>query len=92
MASAHYTSPSETFTFSVDLPPPLQNPGVHQKTAYLSALRSHVSTLQGEVNTFLTQKMEQDKAAEEAGKGGTGKAADEREEEMYGEEDPDQDS
>ena len=34
-----------------------------ERTKYLSALRSSVIKLQNEVNVFLTQKMEEDKAA-----------------------------
>jgi hypothetical protein len=45
--------------------------------------------LQGDINVFLTQKMEEDKAAE--GESKKKSAAEEREEEMYGEEDPEND-
>lgn len=91
--TANYTSPTSTHTFSSSLPT-LQpgNASTEEKTAYLSALRSNVSQLQGDVNTFLTQKMEEDKAREaEAVGGADGKRVrmkdEEREEEMYGEED-----
>ena len=46
--------------------------------------------MQSEINTFLTQKMEEDvKAAE--GSAGKRSKKEEREEEMYGEEDPEAD-
>ncbi|KAH0543905.1 hypothetical protein FGG08_001806 [Glutinoglossum americanum] len=60
------------------------------KTAYLASLRSSVAKLQEEINTFLTQKMDEDKAATATGIVGNGKGKavldDEREEENYGEE------
>jgi len=46
--------------------------------------------LQSEINTFLTQKMEEDVKAAEGGVGKRSKK-EEREEEMYGEEDPEAD-
>ncbi|KAI9869505.1 MAG: hypothetical protein M1813_000294 [Trichoglossum hirsutum] len=63
-----------------------------EKVAYLAALRSSVAKLQEEVNTFLTQQMDEDKAATAAGIADKGKGKvgvgvdDEREEENYGEE------
>ncbi|KAH0563291.1 hypothetical protein GP486_002146 [Trichoglossum hirsutum] len=62
------------------------------KVAYLAALRSSVAKLQGEVNAFLTRRMDEGKAAAAAGVAGGGKRTvgvgvdDEREEENYGEE------
>jgi hypothetical protein len=59
-----------------------------EKAAYLANLRSSVAKLQEEVNSFLTQRMDEDKAATtgtvDMGKGKTG-LDDEREEENYGE-------
>jgi len=86
--TASYASPSTSKTFTTD-PLPQSSNNVEQKTAYLSALRSNISTLQGDINTFLTQKMEEDKAAE--GNDSKKSAADEREEDFYGEEDPEKD-
>jgi hypothetical protein len=61
-----------------------------EKAIYLANLRSSVAKLQKEVNAFLTQKMDEDKAAVVAGAMdmGKGKARldDELEEENYGEE------
>lgn len=67
---------------------------VEEKTAYLNALRSKNTELQTEINTFLTQKMEEDATTAEGGKGQSGgkkSKKEEREEEMYGEEDPEAD-
>ncbi|CAK3960079.1 Hypothetical predicted protein [Lecanosticta acicola] len=80
-----YQSSTTTHTFSSELPPLPQGGGsVEEKTSYLSALRANVSKLQGDVNAFLTQKMEEDKSNERSSK----KRDEEKEEEMYGEEDP----
>jgi hypothetical protein len=64
---------------------------VEEKTAYLSALRTGVVQLQADVNAFLTKKMEEDQKA--AGDNAPGKSAavDQKEEDMYGEEDPEDD-
>ncbi|CZT24614.1 uncharacterized protein RCC_10339 [Ramularia collo-cygni] len=90
--TATYTSPSTTksFTSSSLLPPSSET--VEEKTTYLGALRANISTLQGEINAFLTQKMEEDKVAEGSGdyskvSSAAAAAADEREEDFYGEED-----
>ncbi|PPJ60326.1 hypothetical protein CBER1_01270 [Cercospora berteroae] len=88
--AASYRSPISAQNFSLDLSPPPQSGSVHEKTSYLAALRANASKLQGEINTFLTQKMEEDKAAE-AGKGTAKKVDEQREEDMYGEEDPEND-
>jgi len=55
-------------------------PSTEERTAYIATLRSNVSTLQDQVNAFLTKKMEEDKSAAVAA------VNDEREEENYGEE------
>lgn len=87
--TAEYASPSGTHTFSHTLPSSSAN-NVTEKTAYLSAVRSKNADLQNEINTFLTQKMEEDvKAAE--GSAGQRSKKEQREEEMYGEEDPEAD-
>ncbi|KAJ4297686.1 hypothetical protein N0V90_005580 [Kalmusia sp. IMI 367209] len=77
--TANYTSPSSSESFTHNLPTVSANPTTPDRTAYLSALQSSVKTLQTDINTFLTQKMEADKAAGEKG-------ADAKEEENYGEE------
>ncbi|KAI9706348.1 MAG: hypothetical protein M1836_003353 [Candelina mexicana] len=80
---ASYVSPGakKAFVHSV---PALPNPhNTEEKTAYLSALRSAVTKLQEEVNSFLTQKMEEDK---ETITGSVGTVDEKEEEENYGEE------
>lgn len=92
-ATAHYASPNGTQAFSQDLPP-LTAGNVEEKTTYLNTLRSKNTELQGEINAFLTQKMEEDVKITEGGKGQSGgkkSRKEEREEEMYGEEDPEAD-
>ncbi|KAF2207418.1 hypothetical protein CERZMDRAFT_91761 [Cercospora zeae-maydis SCOH1-5] len=88
--AASYRASNAAQTFSLELPPLPQALSVYEKTSYLAALRANASRLQGEINTFLTQKMEEDKAAE-AEKGAAKKVDEQREEDMYGEEDPEQD-
>ena len=89
LLTADYVAPSGTHEFSHELPSASAK-NVTDKTAYLSALRSKNTELQGEINAFLTQKMEEDvKAAE--GRPTKRSKKEEREEEMYGEEDPEAD-
>ncbi|TKA32869.1 hypothetical protein B0A50_01095 [Salinomyces thailandicus] len=86
---AIYTSPTSTQVFSSNLPLLASKPAeqsVQEKTAYLSALRSQATQMQNDVNTFLTQKMEEEKAVE-SGAAKKTKAQEEKEEQMYGEED-----
>jgi hypothetical protein len=81
--TATYTSPGaaapQSFTSSLpalaSLPPKTQD-----RIAYLAELQSSLRTLQGDINTFLTQKMEEDKAV------GASKGDDAIAEETYGEE------
>ncbi len=99
--TATYTSPSSAKTFTHPISAPLPSPetptAVQDKVTYLSELRTSTKQLQEEINVFLTQKMEQDKAAagvagmeegpEEGGKKkDEGKSKDELMEEKYGEE------
>jgi len=78
---AEYSSPESTRSFSQILPSASVQ-STQEKTQYLSALRKSVVQLQGEVNEFLTAKMEEDKALAK----GTGRVDDGAEEENYGEE------
>lgn len=87
---ASYKSPSDARSFSLDVPPLPQSGSVEEKTTYLAGLRANASKLQGEINTFLTQKMDEEKAFE-TGRPGAPKANEDREEDMYGEEDPEKD-
>lgn len=79
---ATYTSLSASQTFSQPLPAILAPPSTGDRVAYLSKLQSATKELQSTINTFLTQKMEEEKAAGGAG----GKFDDAKEEENYGEE------
>ncbi|KAI5370026.1 Putative EKC/KEOPS complex, subunit Gon7 protein [Septoria linicola] len=89
--TASYKSPTAAQNFALELPQLPRSDGVDEKTTYLGSLRASASKLQGELNTFLTQKMEQDKAAE-AGKGNSHTTNEDREEDMYGEEDAENDA
>ncbi|KAH7075412.1 hypothetical protein BKA63DRAFT_565496 [Paraphoma chrysanthemicola] len=79
---ATYTSPTESTpkVFTSELPALSSPPSTQDRIAYLAALSTSLKNLQGEVNTFLTQKMDEDKAL------GASKADDAKFEETYGEE------
>lgn len=88
---ALYTAPhpptSHTFSHPISLPATSASPEeeVKVKSAYLAELKGLVTQLQGEINVFLTERMEEDKKAAEAqGKKDTDREA--KEEENYGEE------
>jgi hypothetical protein len=79
--TAVYTSPTATNTFSSPLESaPTQHTSSTEKSQYLGDLRRKVSQLQHDINQFLTEKMDQDKAATDAPND------DHIEEDMYGEE------
>ncbi|KAF1938107.1 hypothetical protein EJ02DRAFT_447019 [Clathrospora elynae] len=79
--SATYTDPtSASHTFSSELPALSAPPSTSERVAYLAELSSSLKTLQKDVNEFLTQKMADDKAADDA-----------KDEETYGEELVDED-
>ncbi|KAF2093163.1 hypothetical protein NA57DRAFT_48739 [Rhizodiscina lignyota] len=75
-------------SFSFPLPTLAASPSTSDRTAYLTALRSSVQSIQGQVNTFLTQKMGEEKANAAAG---GNRVDDSKEEENYGEEVIDED-
>ena len=88
--TASYTSPTVSKVFSLALPAVPTSDSVDEKTAFVAAVRVNTSQMQDDINVFLTQKMEEDKAQEIAAAGGDLKKnakEEEREEEMYGEED-----
>ena len=58
---ADYAAPSASRTFAYALPNP-QSLSTEAKIAYFKALRTSVVQLQGDLNSFLTSKMEEDKA------------------------------
>ncbi|EMD95917.1 hypothetical protein COCC4DRAFT_55438 [Bipolaris maydis ATCC 48331] len=74
--TAAYASPtSPSHSFSSDLPALAAPPSTADRVAYLAALASALKSMQKDVNDFLTQKMADDKAADDA-----------KDEETYGEE------
>ncbi|KAF2732043.1 hypothetical protein EJ04DRAFT_514165 [Polyplosphaeria fusca] len=86
--TATYTSPANApspHALSAPLPPVSSEPSTGERVEYLAALQDSVKTLQGHVNAFLTQKMDEDKAQG----GADAKVDDAREEETYGEENVD---
>jgi hypothetical protein len=78
--SATYTAPGDEKKFTHPLPSTKSAPSTDERINYLSALREKTKDLQTEINIFLTQKMDDEKAAI-----GTSINED-REEENYGEE------
>jgi hypothetical protein len=82
--TAKYVSPDSSESFSQTLPSLSKNHDVKAKTEHLSALRTGIVQMQADVNAFLTKKMEEEKASQ----GQASKSKEDKEEEMYGEEDP----
>ena len=72
--SADYASPNGTQNFSNQLPAASASSSTADRVAFFGDLQASLKTLQSDINTFLTQKMADDKAS------------DAREEENYGEE------
>jgi hypothetical protein len=79
--TAEYTSPTTTspHTITATLPTISNSPSTDDRVAYLAELQNAVKAVQGDINEFLTKKMEEDKAI-------SGKLDDEKLEENYGEE------
>ncbi|KAI9741188.1 MAG: hypothetical protein M1834_002901 [Cirrosporium novae-zelandiae] len=79
---ATYASPTDSKLFTYPLSNTSTPSNIEEKTAYLAELRESVVKLQGDINTLLTQKMEDTKAA------GSNKQlqVEVEEEENYGEE------
>ena len=84
--TAKYQSPTSSESFSSKLPSLSKDHDGKAKTDYLSALRSGIVQMQSDVNAFLTQKMEEEKSSDAIKD--TMKAKEEKAEELYGEEDP----
>jgi hypothetical protein len=78
--TASYASPTSSQTFTSDLPALSSPPVTSERIAYLDTLSTSLKTMQKDVNEFLTQKMADDKAADDA-----------KDEETYGEEVVDED-
>lgn len=87
---ASYHAPDTTKEFVRQLPSLTDNVGVEGKTAFLSTLRTEIGEIQGDVNVYLTQRMDDERAAH-AVNGIKTKTKEEWEEERYGEEDPEAD-
>ena len=85
---ASYAAPSTpAHDFARSLPALPADAPADQRTAYLGALRAAVQDVQRDVNTFLTQKMDEDKQHEQQQAEAAGGAVDESKEEAnYGEE------
>lgn len=74
--TATYAAPTASSqTFAAELPALASPPSTADRVAYLAELASALKTMQKDVNEFLTQKMADDKAADDA-----------KDEETYGEE------
>ena len=80
--SADYLSADGSTKFVQNLPHLAPKHTTEEKTVFLSSLRSSVVNLQEDVNTFLTKKMDEEKASASGGKS----IDDKKEEENYGEE------
>jgi hypothetical protein len=92
--TAEYTSPDGQHTFTYSVPTSTKSETTPQTTTdFLSDLRKSAVKMQKDVNQFLTQKMEEDKAASASdGAAGNGSKVDEdKEEDFYGEEVEDED-
>ena len=89
---ANYKGPSDAKEFSrktaAGCP---RNPTTEQKTAYLAELRKNVKQVQQDINIFLTEKMSEDKTRQGEADKKAAKTKDEIEEELYGEEQPEED-
>ena len=81
--SATYTAPDSSHVFE-QIPIATIGADVQSKKEYFTALRTSTKLLQHDINVFLTQKMEEDKAITNGASQHAIK--DEEEEENYGEE------
>ena len=68
-----------------------REPTVEQKTIYLAELRQNVKQMQQNINAFLTAKMSEDKTRQGEAEKMAAKSKDEIDEELYGEEQPEED-
>lgn len=87
--SAEYSGDNVQHTFSYSLPDNANLDSTKDVTEFLVKLRQSTIKMQKDVNAFLTQKMEEDKAKDTA-QNGT-KVDEDKEEDMYGEEADDED-
>jgi len=87
--AADYAGPEDQHTFSYPLPANTNLDSTKNVTEFLVKLRESTIQMQKDVNAFLTQKMDEDKAKDSA-QNGT-KVDEDKEEDMYGEEADDED-
>lgn len=83
LTADYNASLSESHSFSHPLPVYSNTPSTESRKAYLSALHASIGKLQDEVNSFLTQKMEDDQKTAIDGRGIMDEV---KEEQNYGEE------
>ena len=85
--SADYESPAGQHTFSYEVPAISEKQSTEETTAFLAKLRQSAVQMQQDVNTFLTQKMDEDKAMESTKEvQHSAKVDEDKEEDNYGEE------
>jgi phosphoribosylanthranilate isomerase len=85
--SADYKSPTGQHTFSYEVPAVSGNQSTEETTDFLAKLRQSAVQMQQDINTFLTQKMDEDKAMESTKDvQHTAKVDEDKEEDNYGEE------
>lgn len=87
--TAEYSGVDNQYPFSYTLPGNTNLEATKDVTEFLVKLRESTVQMQKDVNTFLTQKMEEDKAKDSL-QNGT-KVDEDKEEDMYGEEADDED-
>lgn len=86
--TADYSSPDSQHNFNYPLPTNTNLEATKDVTDFLVKLRESTIQMQKDVNAFLTQKMDEDKAKDSAQ---NGKVDEDKEEDMYGEEADDED-
>jgi phosphoribosylanthranilate isomerase len=85
--SADYKSPTGQHTFSYGVPAVSEKQSTEETTDFLAKLRQSAVQMQQDINTFLTQKMDEDKAMESTkGVQHKAKVDEDKEEDNYGEE------
>lgn len=81
-----YVSPSGKKDFDYKIPALPDSPTTKETAAYLATLRKTTLRLQNEINAFLTQRMEEDKAPASGNGNGISTIDEQKEEDNYGEE------
>jgi len=84
---AEYSAFATTKNFQYSQVPLGNQPTTKETTAYIASLRNSLLEMQNDINAYLTEKMEEDKAAAATnGNGIADKVDEQKEEENYGEE------